>query len=1232
MKTAEIENMQAAIHIKNGRHGMTNPKKYIASALAGLLLVSTMMLCVQNAQAAIAFRAAAFGGVRQVTVSYRNSGAVASAASGNVTPTLASLEINALLICLVEQHDNVAISFPAGWTQLYSISTSATQRASAFYKKAAATETAPLITHTGGGSITAQCSTFRGGNGVNPLDVAIAAQYAASSTSVTSGSLSTLAANDFMLYAMHVADAPTITVAPTGVGGVIWAQRYYSSTTLGLNSALGLYTGLKAAAGAVGPITTTISAAAENHGVLIALHDGSQLTIAVPTGTVLGDVMIAAIATNPSTVPITAPAGWTLIQAVTQGTATSNRISTYYRVATATEPASYTWLLSTAQTGSAGGIVSYSGVDNAAPIDASAGTATPNSLNHTAPSINPVGSSDILITVHEFASSSSWTPPPGMTERVDIASRPASAAGITLEMNELLLAAAGATGTKTATAAANTDTGGTVSIALKAAQIPPHHIEIDHTGLGCTTIANNVTVKACGDAACSLGGLVTTGVNVTLSPGGNVVAVGASGIGTGTVSSGVAGTVSLSSTSSPVSLNPTTCLNTVSSVATCSYTFQASGFAISVPDGVSGNNVSGTMTACATPFTGAKTINFYTGYSNPASGTKSATINATTIATSSPGTGISLTFNASSQATFTLAYPDVGQVSLNASFTGPPLLTGVTTFVMKPAGFVLSNIKQTAAPNTLNPGAVTAAGAAFVKAGEYFSITVTSVNSAGVATPNFGQSNPPEAVLLSPSLLGSLGLSNNPPINKATTGNITSGSNALTVGSSTGYVAGDRLRVVGAGAAGGDLITTVSVVPSATSLTLAATAGTTVSGTLVHYLLDAFVNGVGTGTHFLWDEVGIIKIMPSIADGSFMTAGNVIGDLTGNPSGAVGRFTLAKFDLQNQPQDDRADLCQGGVLVADGVTPCAPTFTYMGEDIDANFILVPLSLNNVAVQNYLGQNGAGDFAKLNPTIFAGLNLAGADRTTAGQPYYLSTRISNTGMPAVTCASAPCFTSAGADITLPFTLIRKTQPPVCTNPSLDTTCPDGNYTAVDVGIAPLDADGAPVDAVGTFGAGTCNNTTVASCYDLDTDATAGNDHAKVATAEFRYGRMKIANANGSELLPLPITLTAQYWNVTSYATNLADNNTVLAIANISLGNYQRKAGDTWTTTVTLPGGTTASNGTWAATLAKLTGTITGKGSVDITTAAPAYVPYSTAGRASFGVYKGASEFIYLRENH
>lgn len=129
-----------------------------------------------------------------------------------------------------------------------------------------------------------------------------------------------------------------------------------------------------------------------------------------------------------------------------------------------------------------------------------------------------------------------------------------------------------------------------------------------------------------------------------------------------------------------------------------------------------------------------------------------------------------------------------------------------------------------------------------------------------------------------------------------------------------------------------------------------------------------------------------------------------------------------------------------------------------------------------------------------------------------------------------------------------------------------------------------------------------------------------------------GRMKIANASGSELLSLPINLTVQYWNGSDYSASTNDNNTVLTSGNIVVGpTYQRKSiSDNWTTSVaTFANGTTT--GTWTGTLSKPNGTFTGRGSVPITTNAPTYLP-STTGIATFGVYTGNKNLIYMRENY
>ena len=61
-----------------------------------------------------------------------------------------------------------------------------------------------------------------------------------------------------------------------------------------------------------------------------------------------------------------------------------------------------------------------------------------------------------------------------------------------------------------------------------------------------------------------------------------------------------------------------------------------------------------------------------------------------------------------------------------------------------------------------NPGSASAAGTAFIPAGQAFSATVTAVNSAGSTTPNYGRETTPQSVNLSHTLVqpagGSAGL------------------------------------------------------------------------------------------------------------------------------------------------------------------------------------------------------------------------------------------------------------------------------------------------------------------------------------------------------------------------------------------------------------------------------------------------------------------------------------------
>jgi MSHA biogenesis protein MshQ len=387
------------------------------------------------------------------------------------------------------------------------------------------------------------------------------------------------------------------------------------------------------------------------------------------------------------------------------------------------------------------------------------------------------------------------------------------------------------------------------------------------------------------------------------------------------------------------------------------------------------------------------------------------------------------------------------------------------------------------------------------------------------------------------------------------------------------------------------------VVPESVKLTTALAGLGLTNAPAVTGSFAAFTNaGVATGTAFKWDEVGIIKLTPSVGDADYLG----VGEVTGTTSGNIGRFTLGKFDVQNITMDDRSDLCQGGTLISDGITPCPP-FTYMGEEVDAGFTLVPMSLNDVASQNYVDSaTAANDFAKLDPSSYSNLNLGAVDSATVGGPFYLTPRITNAAMPVVSCATAPCFTRPGgvgsqaeADVVAPFAFSRGAMP-------------DGAYSAVDIGIALVDSDGATV------------------VFDLDTNSVAGNDHALLATTEFRYGRSKLSNAHGSELLSLVLPLAVEYWDATTnaYTTSVDDSISVIAV---TLGNYLRNLNSGETT----PIAPTITNGTGQIGLSKPGAN--NNGSVDVTVSSPSYLPGNTA-RATFGVYKGNNELIYMRENY
>jgi hypothetical protein len=100
--------------------------------------------------------------------------------------------------------------------------------------------------------------------------------------------------------------------------------------------------------------------------------NATTLTIAKPAGTAAGDVLIAhiGVANSPS---ISDPAGWTPIPALRGTVNGDQQLVSWYRIAGASEPSTYTFTTGAGTDGIAGGVVAYTGVDTSAPF---AGTPT----------------------------------------------------------------------------------------------------------------------------------------------------------------------------------------------------------------------------------------------------------------------------------------------------------------------------------------------------------------------------------------------------------------------------------------------------------------------------------------------------------------------------------------------------------------------------------------------------------------------------------------------------------------------------------------------------------------------------------------------------------------------------------------------------------------------------------------------------------------------------------------
>lgn len=195
----------------------------------------------------------------------------------------------------------------------------------------------------------------------------------------------------------------------------------------------------------------------------------STLAVNVPAVS-NGDFLIgAAYVSNSAAATLATPAGWQLVVSQASGTNGHPALRVFWRIA-ASEPASYNFTCATGSGRMGCMIVGYSGVNAASPIDVFSATNDPAlGTNVLGTGVTTTQANDFLLAFYcsTNGSGNAFTAPSGMTERLDADG--IGATQVAYCEDDELIAAAGATGDRTAVQSSSGGNGAAIMVAIKAA-------------------------------------------------------------------------------------------------------------------------------------------------------------------------------------------------------------------------------------------------------------------------------------------------------------------------------------------------------------------------------------------------------------------------------------------------------------------------------------------------------------------------------------------------------------------------------------------------------------------------------------------------------------------------------------------------------------------------------------------------------------------------------------------
>ena len=148
--------------------------------------------------------------------------------------------------------------------------------------------------------------------------------------------------------------------------------------------------------------------------------NADEVTVTVPTGVGPYDGLLLFASANQSTVTLTAPPGWTLLDTVIDSTM---QTSVWSRVAGIGEAGSPVTVSSSGQAKLNAIVLAYDGTDVVDPVEVFAGEGSPvNSTDHTTPLVTTTIDGDWIVSywANKTGSTTSWTPPGGEAIRSEL--------------------------------------------------------------------------------------------------------------------------------------------------------------------------------------------------------------------------------------------------------------------------------------------------------------------------------------------------------------------------------------------------------------------------------------------------------------------------------------------------------------------------------------------------------------------------------------------------------------------------------------------------------------------------------------------------------------------------------------------------------------------------------------------------------------------------------------------